>query len=275
MTPEPTSRAAGGAPGLVAEEVSVDRGGRDALAGVSLSLRSGAVTVLAGPNGAGKSTLMAVLSGDLTPRRGRVLLDGTDLREWPAARLARRRAVMPQETLLTFAFTAEEVVRLGRHPNAPGRSAGGNDDEVVAASMRKTETTDLRHRLFPTLSGGEKARVTLARVLAQESPLLFLDEPTASLDPRHQHLVMTTARRAADVGGAVLIVLHDLNLAATYADAVVLLKAGLVHAAGAPAEVLTAETLEDVYGAPFRVIDHPVYGTPLVVSLPAARADEC
>lgn len=258
---------------LRAEGVSMTRAGRDALRGVDVRLTAGSVTVLAGPNGAGKSTLLAVLSGDLRPDRGRVLLAGRDLHAWAPAELARRRAVMPQETLLSFAFTAEEVVRMGRQA-APrvGRERAAVDDAVVSASMRATETTPLGQRIFPTLSGGEKARVTLARVLAQESPLLFLDEPTASLDPRHQHLVMMIARRAADAGGAVLAVLHDLNLAAQYADQVVLLREGVVRAAAPPVEVLTAETLESVFDTPFEVIEHPVYGTPLVVSLPSGEA---
>lgn len=248
-----------------AQGVGLLLGGRQVLRGVSLSVPAGSVTVVAGPNGAGKSTLLSVLSGDIRPSAGSVLLDGADLRTWSARALAGRRAVMPQETHLTFAFTAEEVVRLGRHP----RAVPGARDDVVRRSMAETETGALAPRIFPTLSGGEKARVTLARVLAQESPLLFLDEPTASLDPRHQHLVMRTARRVASAGGAVVAVLHDLNLAARYADQVVLLKSGSVLAAGPPRAVLTAATLHDAYDAPFEILAHGATGVPLVFSLPA------
>lgn len=252
---------------LRAENLHYSRNGRELLTDVSLVLEPGTLTVLAGPNGAGKSTLLRVLCGDTRPDRGSVQLNGRDLHAWPPAELARRRAVMPQETVLSFAFTAEEVVRMGRHP-VTGGAGSRADDAVVRESMQATETAGLRERTYPTLSGGEKARVTLARVLAQESPLIFLDEPTASLDPRHQHLVLRIARAVADRGGAVLAVLHDLNLAALYADELVLLKRGAIQASGAPEEVLTADTLAEVFDAPFDVITHPHLARPLVLSLP-------
>src|SRR5690606_25765111 len=142
------------------------------------------------------------------------------------ARLAARRAVMPQESGLSFAFTVEEVVRLGRHYLSS--SGGAGHDAAVERALGATDTLHLRRRLFPTLSGGEKARVTFARVLAQESALLFLDEPTASLDPKHQHLLMGLVRKVVDSGGSVVSVLHDLNIAALYADRLLLLKGGRV-----------------------------------------------
>lgn len=249
--------------------VSLTRAGRPVLREVTFDVAVGCVTVVAGPNGAGKSTLLGVMAGDVAASSGGVLIDGKDVLRWSATDLARRRAVMPQETLLSFAFTAEEVVRMGRHPAQRGSHGSADDDEIVLRSMRETETAALADRVFPTLSGGEKARVTLARVLAQESPILFLDEPTASLDPRHQHVVMRTARHVARSGGAVVLVLHDLNLAARYADQVILLKEGRVIAAASPAEVLTASTLETAFDSPFEVFA-PYGDVPLVISLPAS-----
>lgn len=240
---------------------------------VSLALDRGSVVALVGPNGAGKSTLLKLLAGEMEPSEGQVFLDDKPLQSYSKRELALRRAVMPQEVLLAFAFTAEEVVMMGRYPhslNRERRSANKPADDrlIVRQSMAKTETTHLADRVYPTLSGGEQARVTLARVLAQETPVVFLDEPTASLDPRHQHLVMSQARQLADQGGTVLAVLHDLNLASMYADQIVLLRDGTIQASGSPADVFTASILEGVFRTKFQVTQHPYASCPLVVSLP-------
>lgn len=240
---------------------------------VSLVLERGAVVALVGPNGAGKSTLLRILAGEMEPSAGQVFLDDKPLKSYSKRELALRRAVMPQDVLLAFAFTAEEVVMMGRYPHSVNRhgrdgNTPADDRLIVRRSMEKTETTHLAERLYPTLSGGEQARVTLARVLAQETPVVFLDEPTASLDPRHQHLVMRQARRLADQGGTVLAILHDLNLASMYADQIALLRDGTIQAFGPPAEVLTRSILENVFSAKFQVTQHPFASCPLVVSLP-------
>jgi iron complex transport system ATP-binding protein len=211
--------------------------------------------------------LLQILCGDLQPTSGQVSLDGRELQTWSKQALARKRAVMPQETLLSFSFEAGEVVMMGRHPVNGGRTSQ-SDEAIVERSMQDTESLQFRQQRFPTLSGGEKSRVTLARVLAQQSPLIFLDEPTASLDPRHQHLVMALARAVADRGGSVLAVLHDLNLASLYADQVLLLRGGQMQADGPPQTVLTAETLETVFDSRFSVTQHPHLPRPLVLSLP-------
>lgn len=258
---------------LRAERLTYRVQNRVILNSVSLSLERGTVVVLVGPNGAGKSTLLKILAGELEPSEGQVYLDEKPLQSYAKRELALRRAVMPQEVLLAFAFTAEEVVMMGRYPHTlnrqgKSRSKPADDRRIVHQSMEKTETTHLAERVYPTLSGGEQARVTLARVLAQETPVVFLDEPTASLDPRHQHLVMSQARKLADQGGTVLAVLHDLNLAAMYADQIALLRDGAVQAFGPPAEVLTGSILESVFRAKFQVTQHPRASCPLVVSLP-------
>lgn len=261
---------------LCAERVSYRIKGKTLLDNVDAQLKSGTVHALIGPNGAGKSTLLKLLAGDAAPSAGEILLADKPLRTYSKEELALKRAVMPQDVVMSLAFTAEEVVAMGRYPHIASngsrgaREGNGSIDHagVVRESMDATESSHLRERLYPTLSGGEQARVTLARVLAQETPIVFLDEPTASLDPRHQHLVMRLARRIAQDGGTVLAVLHDMNLASTYADDVVLLSRGRVRAHGSPTDVLKPAVLEEVFQAKFHVTDHPLLSRPLVLSLP-------
>jgi iron complex transport system ATP-binding protein len=257
---------------LEARGLTYETSTRRLLDGVDLTIRAGEVVALVGPNGAGKSTLLKLLAGDLVPTGGEVRLDGRLLAGYPARDLAMRRAVLPQQTILQFAFTAREVVEMGRSPHeGRGRDRRRHGELVVAAAMERTETDDLAPRTYPTLSGGEQARVSLARVLAQEAPVLLLDEPTAALDLRHQGLVMEVARDLAAAGAAILAVLHDLNLAAVYADRLAILCRGRLAAADAPDRVLTAGLPSAVYGCPIAVGTHPVRGCPLVMPLPTGR----
>ncbi|MDK1474048.1 heme ABC transporter ATP-binding protein [Streptomyces sp. 549] len=244
--------------------LGVRLGGRAVLDGVDLDVTAGEVLALVGPNGAGKSTLLASLAGDLPADRGRALLADRDNGEWSAAELALRRAVLPQAATLAFPFPVEEVVRMGRAPWA-GTPAEDEDDEAVAAAMAATEVVHFADRPFGALSGGERARVALARVLAQRTPLLFLDEPTAALDLRHQELVLRVCRERAAAGAAVVVVLHDLQSAAAYADRVAVLHDGRIAAAGSPADVLGAELLSRVYRQPVELLTHPRTGARLVV----------
>jgi iron complex transport system ATP-binding protein len=260
-TPE---RPCPGAELLSAQGVRLTVGGRELLAGVRLSVRAGEVLALLGPNGAGKSTLLSVLAGDLAPTSGAVRLLGRPLASYAAAELALHRALLPQSSALSFPFTAGEVVRMGRAPWA-GTAAAAQDEAVVAQAMAATESARFAGRPFTALSGGERARVSLARVLAQRAPLLLLDEPTAALDLRHQELVLRVARRRAAAGDAVVVVLHDLSLAAAYADRVLLLADGAAVADGPVAEVLRAALLSEVYGHPVEVLAHPRTGSPLVL----------
>jgi iron complex transport system ATP-binding protein len=262
------------APRLRALDVTYQVGHRRLVDGVSLDLRPGEVLALVGPNGAGKSTLLKILSGDLAPSAGRVFLDGLPLDGYRVRPLALKRAVLPQQSLLQFAFTAWEVVAMGRSPHLRFGGETAHDAAVVEAAMARTDTLNLAQRSFPTLSGGEGQRVTLARVLAQETPVLLLDEPTASLDIHHQELVANLARAAAADGGAVLIVLHDLNLAARCADRVVVLQEGHLVGIGAPWEILTADRLSAVFAHPIAVMRHPVEDCPLIVPLPCSAPDQ-
>lgn len=261
-------------PGPVAEGTAYARarglgvrlGGRTVLDGVDLEVTAGRVLALVGPNGAGKSTLLAALAADLPATAGEVRIDDRPAPAWTAPELALRRAVLPQSAALSFPFTVEEVVRMGRAPWA-GTPREDEDGAAVAEAMAATEVAGFAGRPFSALSGGERARVALARVLAQRAPLLLLDEPTAALDLRHQELVLRVCRERAAAGAAVAVVLHDLGLAGAYADRAALLHDGTVAAQGPPAEVFEAELLSRVYRQPVEVIGHPRTGTPLVMPL--------
>ena len=230
----------------------------------AIDIRAGEVHALVGPNGAGKSTLFGVLAGDIAPTAGGVTLDGTDLRRLRPRELARLRAVLLQQNAVSFPFSVAEVVRMGRAPWA--RTAfEAEDDTRVADAMRVTEVDGLADRSVTSLSGGERARVALARVLAQSTGILLLDEPTAALDLKHQEDVLRVVRDRARAGDAVAIVLHDLNAAFAHADRVTLLDGGRVVTTGAPGDVLTAERIAAVYRQEVDVFPHPVTGVPLVV----------
>ncbi|WP_081235741.1 heme ABC transporter ATP-binding protein [Streptomyces viridosporus] len=246
-----------------AEGLSVRLGAREVLADVDIAVRAGEVLALVGPNGAGKSTLLSALAADLPPTAGTVRIHGRPAPSWSAPELALRRAVLPQSASLSFPFTVEEVVRMGRAPWAAARPE--DDDAIVAEAMAATEVTGFAARPFSALSGGERARVALARVLAQRAPLLMLDEPTAALDLRHQELVLRLCRARARAGDAVVVVVHDLGLAAAHAHRVAVLRGGRVAADGPPEEVFTERLLSEVYDQPVEVFPHPRTGAVLVL----------
>ena len=255
---------------LRANDVSLVQNGQRRLATLSLELRPGEVHAVLGANGAGKSTLLQLLCGDLQPSTGSIRLDERPLPAWPLAKLAARRAVLPQQESLRFGFTAREVVQLGRLMSASNGSS--EERRIIDAALHATGVHHLADRRYPTLSGGERARVQLARVLAQvwndkPSPpsYLLLDEPTASLDLAHQYDCMSQVRAFADRGGGALAVLHDPNQAMAFADRVSLLRAGELIASGPPAEVLTAERLSALYGIRVLLAQAPGAERPYIV----------
>ncbi|MEO5921943.1 MAG: heme ABC transporter ATP-binding protein [Pseudolysinimonas sp.] len=249
---------------LRADRISVTLDGRAVLTDITLEVRSGEVLALVGPNGAGKSTLLSVLSGERHPDAGTVTLDDRALAGFSPLELARRRAVLTQENTLSFPFRVREVLEMGRSPWA--RTPRLADDErALAQAAARADVAGLLDRRFTELSGGERARVSLARVLAQDAPIAFLDEPTAALDLRHQEDVLRVARELAADGRAVVVVLHDLSLAGAVADRVGLLDGGRLVALGPPADVLTASGLSKVYGVKVEVLERD--GTLLVVPL--------
>ncbi|WP_307828182.1 heme ABC transporter ATP-binding protein [Nocardioides sp. SYSU D00038] len=250
---------------LVGRGLVVRYGGTTVLDGVDVDVRHGEVLALVGPNGAGKSTLLAVLAGDLEPTDGKVEVLGRPLTDWRLKELARARAVLTQDNHVSFPFPAVDVVRMGRAPWR-GLDEEDLDDEAVAEAMRLTDTARLADRPFAQLSGGERGRTSLARVLAQRTGILLLDEPTAALDLGHQETVLGRARTEADAGAAVVVVLHDLSLAAAWSDRVLLLERGRVAGEGAPAEVLRGPLLSRVYDTPVEVLPHPTTGDLLVLA---------
>lgn len=239
-------------------------GAAQILADVTLEVGYGRVLALVGPNGAGKSTLLGVLAGDIAPTEGAVALDDRDLADWSVRELSHQRSVLLQSNAVAFSFTGRQVVEMGRAPWL-GTPRADDDENAIAAALEETDAIAFADRPFPTLSGGERARVSLARVLAQDTPVLLLDEPTASLDIGHQEDVLRVARRLAGRGCAVVAVLHDLSLAAAYADDLAMLHHGRLVAHGTPAEVLTAERVEEVYRTPVRILADPDTGRPVVL----------
>ncbi|NTX15404.1 heme ABC transporter ATP-binding protein [Myxococcus sp. CA051A] len=261
---------------LEARGVEVWRGRGRALGPVSLNLVPGEVLAVVGPNGAGKSTLLSAFSGELPCTVGEVLLDGRPLLKWPPRERALRLGVLPQESSLGFGFTVLEVALLGRSPHAT-RGEGSADMDAAQAALEVMDIRHLSSRPYTSLSGGERQRVQLARVLAQlwEAPehghrYLLLDEPTSSLDLSHQHLVLEEATHFARDGGAVLAVLHDLNLAARYAHRIAVLADGKLVELGSPAQVLRPELIASTFGLQVRVVEYPDSPAPFII--PSGRA---
>ena len=258
-------------------DVAVQIGDATLLDGVSLGIQPGEIVAVAGPNGAGKTTLLGVLAGDRAPSSGSVSLDDQALPHWSKAELSRRRAVMGTDRAVAFAFTAHEVAMMGRMP-LHGGDPDDADRAVIDELLEAVDCTDLAGRVYATLSTGERQRISLARAVAQVTDhagasgganrYLLLDEPTSSLDPAHQHTAMRLIRRSADAGRGVLAVVHDLNLAAAYADRVVLMHEARIVETGTPAEVLRADLLESVFDIPMLVIPHPQLSHPLVIAEP-------
>jgi iron complex transport system ATP-binding protein len=233
---------------LTAQAVSVTLGGRAVLNDVSLSLSRGHLVALVGPNGAGKTTLLRALAG-LLPSQGEICVGGDALSSLSLRERALRFAYLPQGHVVHWPLPARDIVALGRYPHGatdPARLSL-KDTEAVARAMQATDVVDFSERRVTELSGGERSRVALARVLAVEAPVMLADEPTASLDPRYQIDVMTNLRKAADAGVLVMVVTHDLGLAARFADMVLVLSEGRLVSQGAPAEALSEKIMADVF----------------------------
>jgi iron complex transport system ATP-binding protein len=260
---------------LEALEVSVNYGERVAVAGVNLRAEPGKITAIIGPNGAGKSTLLRALNGALLPSSGEVLLDGEPLRLLARRVVGRRIAVVAQEADLRFPVTVTEFVLGGRFAWSSVSAWGWETERDVSVAgdvLRETELEDFDARLMSELSGGERQRAVLARALATEAGILLLDEPTANLDLAHQATLLQLVRARCDQRGAsAVIVTHDINLAAEFADRVLLLLKGRMLAIGSPQEVLTHELLREVFEIKVLVDAHPLTGAPRITPVHEAR----
>ena len=248
---------------LKADQISYRIGGTTIVAETSLAVEAGEFIAIVGPNGAGKTTLLAMLAGELAPTSGVVTLEGQPLADLALDERARRRGYLPPHPLIELAFSVRDVVAMGRHPWR-GQGPGKGTDEVVDEAMRVVGIEPLADRVVGSLSTGEAQLTQIARMLAQDTPLLLLDEPTTGMDLGHQQRTLQTlAGPGRDA--TVIAVIHDLNAAASVADRLVILSAGSTAAIGGPSEVLEGDLLTDIYGYPITVIDHPFRKGPLVL----------
>ena len=258
---------------LEARQLTINYGLREAVTGVSLRAETGEVIAIIGPNGGGKSTLLRALNGALVPKRGEVLLDGKRLQSYARRAVARRIAVVAQEADLRFPVTVMEFVLGGRYawPGAWGWESD-HDVEIADAILVETELEGFGARLMNELSGGERQRAVLARALATEASVYLLDEPTANLDLAHQATMLRLVRARCDDGSAAAVVVtHDVNLAAEFADRVLLMKKGRAIAIGPPREVLTPDLLRSVFDLEVLVDTHPISGVPRITPVHEAH----
>ncbi|MET3926824.1 ABC transporter ATP-binding protein [Devosia sp. 2618] len=262
-------------PRLFAEGITIGYDKRVISTDLSVKIPDRSFTVVVGANACGKSTLLRALSRLIKPAEGRVVLDGQTISSYPAKEVARRLGLLPQSSIAPEGITVADLIARGRYPHQKLLRQWSTEDEVaVIAAMEATKVTALSHRLMDELSGGQRQRVWVAMVLAQETPLLLLDEPTTFLDITHQiELLELLGELNRRDGQTIVAVLHDLNHACRYATHIIAMRDGAVIAEGAPRDIVTAELVEEVFGLPCIIIDDPIAHTPLVIprgSAPAA-----
>ncbi|MFJ8431252.1 ABC transporter ATP-binding protein [Kitasatospora sp. NPDC094019] len=252
---------------LYADRATLRYGDRAVATDLSIGVPDGSFTVIVGPNACGKSTLLRAFARLLKPTTGQVLLDGGQINALPAKELARRLGLLPQSSTAPEGITVADLVARGRHPHQGlFRQWSREDDRVVTEAMAATNVAELAHRSVDELSGGQRQRVWLAMAIAQQTPVLLLDEPTTFLDIAHQMEVLDLCARLHEEQGRTLVaVLHDLNQAARYASHLIAMRDGAVMAEGPPSEIVTADLVEKVFDLPCQVIEDPQSGTPLVV----------
>jgi iron complex transport system ATP-binding protein len=249
--------------------VSYSVGRKEILNNVSFEAKQGEILAIIGANGAGKSTLLKLLCNEMGPSAGLIQFDGRDLDDYPIKELARKRSVLTQHNTISLSFTVKELVLMGRYPHFDGQPTE-HDMQMVNEAMQATGITTMAGRTYETLSGGEQQRVQLARVIAQIQDVpngwLLLDEPTNGLDLLHQQQLLIHARDMADMGYGVICILHDINLAAAYADQILILKQGKVQALGSPDEVISCENIHDAFGIKVQLMKNENFKCPLVIT---------
>ncbi|HEY95124.1 MAG TPA: ABC transporter ATP-binding protein [Dehalococcoidia bacterium] len=252
---------------LEVKDLTLAYGKTTVIDAMSFRVNKGGMLGLIGPNGSGKSTLIKAISHVITPRSGRVILDGKDISGIQRSKLARLLAVVPQTPILPSSFSAFEIVLMGRNPHLGLlRYESENDMEITYGAMERTATLPFAERRIGELSGGEIQRTVIARALAQQTEVILLDEPTANLDINHQLEILDLIKSLCTQNHlTVIITLHDLNLAAQYCDRLVLIKNGKLHAQGTPEQVITTDNIREVYGTDNCVYIHPINGRPTVL----------
>jgi iron complex transport system ATP-binding protein len=258
---------------LGARELSLGYGGTTIVDGLTVDVAAGAVTAIVGPNACGKSTLLRGLARLMSPSAGQVILDGSDITRLRTKDVARKLGLLPQSSIAPEGITVADLVTRGRFPHQTMlRQFSRDDQQAVADAMSATGVTAIAGRPVDQLSGGQRQRVWIAMVLAQQTPLILLDEPTTFLDIAHQmELLDLFAELNVEQGRTIVAVLHDLNHACRFADQIIAMKSGSIVAQGHPLDVITATLVEEVYGLKCQVIEDPETGTPLVVPRASAR----
>ncbi|MGB3706820.1 ABC transporter ATP-binding protein [Gordonia sp. (in: high G+C Gram-positive bacteria)] len=254
---------------LRAESLTVGYDGVTVIDGLNVKIHTGQVTTIVGPNGCGKSTLLRTLSRLLNPKAGQVILDGRDIATLKPKKVARTLGILPQNPTAPEGLTVAELISRGRHPHQSWyRQASSGDDAAVVRAMRMTATDSLANRRVDSLSGGQRQRVWIALTLAQETDLLLLDEPTTYLDLAHAVDVLDLVDELrTEHGKTVVMVLHDLNLAARYSDSLIVMRSGQIVAEGSPEEVLNPTLLREAFGLGSQIVQDPISGTPMVVPI--------
>ncbi len=252
---------------LKIDNLSVFYGDRQILHNIQLEVHSGEIVALLGPNGAGKSTLIRSISGVIPIRRGNIFVDQQDVTSLSIMERARHISVVPQAVSMPPAFTVWETVLLGRTPylNFLGQTSA-KDESIARQALEQVDVVHLIEKRMDEISGGEQQRVLLARTLAQDTPILLMDEPTTHLDLSHQiDLLKLIKKQAKEKNLTVLVALHDLNLASMFADRIAIVQNGLLCVAGTPQETLTSEIINSVYNVPVHIVSHPETGAPVII----------
>lgn len=253
---------------LLTDKLTLKHSEHTIIDGLSVSFPKGKVTAIVGPNGCGKSTLLNGLSRVHQPAAGQIILDSKDIHSLPSREVAKKLALLPQETSAPDGITVKELIRFGRHPHQNFLKQWGMDDRTaINFALSAANLEDLSDRLLDTLSGGQRQRAWIAMSIAQETPVLLLDEPTSALDLGHQIEVFDLIRELAEQGKTLVMVVHDLAMAARYADHLIAMKSGEIVAQGAPKEIITSELMDSLYGVQCDLLEDPSTGAPILVNV--------